>query len=56
MARIVLGLLETVEDIRLLRKLDKNESQAYKFNNIIGRSVEMEKLFNAFTIPPAINA
>ena len=41
----IVGLLETVEDIRLLRKLDKNESQAYKFNNIIGRSVEMEKIF-----------
>lgn len=41
----IVGTLETVEDIRLLRRLDKNESQAYKFNNIIGRSAEMEKLF-----------
>ena len=41
----IVGFLETVEDISLLRKLDKKESQAYKFNNIIGRSLEMEKIF-----------
>jgi two-component system response regulator AtoC len=41
----IIGSLETVEDIRLLHKLDTKESQAYKFNNIIGRSAEMEKIF-----------
>ena len=41
----IVGSLETVEDIRLLRKLDTKESQAYNFNNIIGRSAEMEKIF-----------
>jgi len=41
----MVGFLETVEDIRLLRKLDETTSHAYKFNNIIGRSPEMEKIF-----------
>jgi two-component system response regulator AtoC len=41
----MVGFLETVEDIRLLRNLDKTTSHAYKFNNIIGRSPEMEKIF-----------
>jgi len=42
----IVGLLETVEDIHLLRKLDTKESRAYNFNNIIGRSEEMEKIFH----------
>lgn len=41
----MVGYLETVEDISLLRKLDETVSHAYKFNNIIGRSPEMEKIF-----------
>ncbi|MBW2369857.1 MAG: sigma 54-interacting transcriptional regulator [Deltaproteobacteria bacterium] len=41
----LVGFLETVEDISLLRKLDEKSSHAYKFNNIIGRSPEMEKIF-----------
>ena len=41
----MVGFLETVEDISLLRKLDKTASHAYNFNNIIGRSPEMEKIF-----------
>ena len=41
----MVGFLETVEDIRLLRKLDETTSHAYKFSNIIGRSPEMEKIF-----------
>ena len=40
----MVGFLETVEDIRLLRKLDETTSHAYNFNNIIGRSPEMEKV------------
>ena len=39
------GFLETVEDISLIRKLDETTRHAYKFNNIIGRSPEMEKIF-----------
>ena len=41
----MVGFLETVEDISLLRKLNEKTSHAYKFNNIIGRSPEMEKIF-----------
>jgi len=41
----MVGFLETVEDIRLLRKLDETASHAYNFDNIIGRSPEMEKIF-----------
>ena len=41
----MVGFLETVEDISLLRKLNETTSHAYKFNNIIGRSPKMEKIF-----------
>jgi PAS domain S-box-containing protein len=41
----VIGFLETVEDISLLRKLDETVSHAYNFKNIIGRSPQMEKIF-----------
>ncbi len=41
----MVGLLETVEDIRLLRQLNDKATQAYKFSNIVGRSPEMEKIF-----------
>ena len=41
----IVGFLETVEDIRLLRKLDETASHAYNFNNIVGRSPQMEKIF-----------
>lgn len=40
-----IGFLETVEDISLLSKLDVTDNHAYKFSNIIGRSPEMEKIF-----------
>ncbi len=41
----MIGFLETVEDIRLLQTLDDTASRAYNFNNIIGRSPEMKKIF-----------
>ncbi len=41
----MVGFLETVEDIRLLRQLNDKATQAYKFSNIVGRSPEMEKIF-----------
>jgi PAS domain S-box-containing protein len=41
----MVGFVETVEDISLLRKLDDTSNHAYNFNNIIGRSAEMEKIF-----------
>jgi transcriptional regulator with PAS, ATPase and Fis domain len=40
-----IGFLETVEDISLIRKLNETVGQAYHFKNIIGRSPEMEKIF-----------
>jgi transcriptional regulator with PAS, ATPase and Fis domain len=42
----IIGYLETIEDISLLRKLDETASHAYRFDNIIGRSPEMEKIFH----------
>jgi transcriptional regulator with PAS, ATPase and Fis domain len=41
----MMGFMETVEDIRLLRKPEEAAIHAYKFNNIIGSSREMEKIF-----------
>lgn len=41
----MVGFLETVEDISLLRKLDETVRHTYEFNNIVGRSPEMEKIF-----------
>ena len=41
----IVGILETVENIHLLRKIDETASHAYNFNNIIGRSPQMEKIF-----------
>jgi len=41
----IVGFVETVEDIRLLRTPDETDFHAYKFNNIIGSSPEMEKIF-----------
>ncbi len=34
-----------MEDIHLLRKIDETAGHAYNFNNIIGRSPQMEKIF-----------
>lgn len=42
----MVGFLETVEDISLLRKLDETARHTYEFNNIIGRSPEMEKILH----------
>ena len=43
----IIGFLETIEDIRLLRKLDETASHAYNFNNIVGRSPQMQKIFQS---------
>ncbi|MEJ2220187.1 MAG: sigma 54-interacting transcriptional regulator [Desulfobacterales bacterium] len=43
----IIGFLETVEDIRLLRKLDETAGHAYNFNNIVGRSPQMQKIFQS---------
>jgi len=41
----MIGFLETVEDISLLRRLDETAGHTVEFNHIIGRSPEMEKIF-----------
>jgi transcriptional regulator with PAS, ATPase and Fis domain len=41
----MVGFLETVEDISLLRKLTETTGSPYRFDKIIGRSPEMEKIF-----------
>jgi transcriptional regulator with PAS, ATPase and Fis domain len=41
----LVGYLETVEDIRLLRELSGQRSQAYGYGSLIGRSSQMERVF-----------
>ena len=41
-----IGYLETIEDIRPLKRLDESSSRAYKFDDVIGRSKEMKKIFD----------
>ncbi|MGD9235211.1 MAG: sigma 54-interacting transcriptional regulator [Desulfobacterales bacterium] len=43
----IIGFLETIEDIRLLRELDETASHAYKFSKIVGRSPQMQKIFQS---------
>jgi transcriptional regulator with PAS, ATPase and Fis domain len=44
------GFLETVEDLRPLRALDAKISQAYSFARLIGRSRQMEKVFQILPV------
>jgi len=44
------GFIETVEDMRPIRKLDAQISQAYSFANLIGRSPQMEKIFKILPV------
>ena len=44
------GFLETVLDMRMVEKLDQRQSVAYSFANIIGRSPQMEKIFQTLPI------
>jgi len=41
----LVGYLETIEDLRPIRELDAKISQAYSFAHLIGRSPQMEKIF-----------
>lgn len=43
------GYVETIEDLRAVRELDNKKNQAFSFEGIIGRSQEMEKIFQ--TLP-----
>ncbi|MDA3917673.1 MAG: sigma 54-interacting transcriptional regulator [Deltaproteobacteria bacterium] len=45
----VKGFIETIQDLRMVEKLDQRQSIAYSFANIIGRSPQMEKIFQ--TLP-----
>ena len=48
--RQIKGYIETIEDIRLSQNIDRVKSEAYSFANIIGRSPQMEKIFQTLPI------
>lgn len=41
----LVGMMETIEDLRPFQKDDMDTGHAYSFNHIVGRSPEMEKIF-----------
>ncbi len=44
------GYIETIEDFRIIKELDVRKSQAYSFMNIIGKSPQMEKVFQILPV------
>ncbi|NQU65236.1 MAG: sigma 54-interacting transcriptional regulator, partial [SAR324 cluster bacterium] len=46
----VVGYLETVADLRAIRELDAKISHAYSFSSIIGRSPQMEKIYQIMPV------
>ncbi|MBU1195908.1 MAG: sigma 54-interacting transcriptional regulator [Proteobacteria bacterium] len=46
----ITGFIETVEDIRLSQHIEKIKSSAYSFANIVGRSPQMEKIFQTLPV------
>ncbi|MFH2059730.1 MAG: sigma 54-interacting transcriptional regulator [Pseudomonadota bacterium] len=44
------GFIETIEDIRLSQSIDRVKSAAYSFANIVGRSPQMEKIFQTLPV------
>ncbi|MFO7883188.1 MAG: sigma 54-interacting transcriptional regulator [Desulfobacteraceae bacterium] len=44
------GYLGTIEDLRIVQKLNKKISPAYSFANIIGRSPQMERIFQTLPV------
>ena len=44
------GFIETVQDIRAVEKFEQLQSTAYSFANIVGRSPQMEKIFQTLPI------
>ncbi len=44
------GFIETIEDIRLSQNIDREERVAYSFANIVGRSPQMEKIFQTLPV------
>ena len=48
--RNIKGYIETIEDIRLSQTIDGEERVAYSFANIVGRSPQMEKIFQTLPV------
>jgi PAS domain S-box-containing protein len=46
----LMGFLETIEDLRPIRELDAKNSQAYVFAHLVGRSPQMEKIFQILPV------
>lgn len=46
----VVGFIEAVEDIRILRELDGKIGKAYGFGQLIGRSSQMERIFQILPV------
>ncbi|MCP4670122.1 MAG: PAS domain-containing protein, partial [Desulfobacula sp.] len=44
------GFVETIQNIRMVEKYDTLQSTAYSFANIIGRSPQMEKIFQTLPV------
>ncbi len=49
-SRNIIGFIETIEDIRLSQNTDGEERVAYSFANIVGRSPQMEKIFQTLPV------
>jgi len=47
---VLVGFLETFEDIRLLQQLNEKFHQPYSFGQLIGRSPKMEELFRILPV------
>jgi PAS domain S-box-containing protein len=45
-----LGYVETLEDLRMIKRLDVKKSQAYSFADIVGRSPRMEQVFQTLPV------
>ena len=45
-----IGVVETVEDLRLLKEYNENARQAYSFGRIVGQSAKMQKLFSIMPV------
>lgn len=45
-----LGYVETLEDLRVIKTLDVKKSQAYSFGDIVGRSPQMERVFQTLPV------
>ena len=45
-----IGFMETVEDLRSIKELDAKTDHAFKFANLVGRSPQMEKVYQVLPI------